>query len=201
MEGCQHGGHHYDHCAYDVVEHLGTRLYVSAKLEAMCFSGGIVPVQALFPSAFAIGKIDYARDHDKHHHPHHSTDEECMNPPEGGHLFSFVVEHHQACNEDDHIEDKRHVHVDVDHAADHFTTPEAQAPAMSCVIVNPEGHSEEEDEVGEDEVEYSDGGDGCRAGLHDVYHQAQADGSAEQNHRVDGQEDCVVLSIRIIRWL
>ncbi|TNN86575.1 hypothetical protein EYF80_003345 [Liparis tanakae] len=128
------------------------------------------------------GKVDDARDHDKHRHPQHSTGNQCMNPLEGGHLLSFVVERHQACDEDDHIEDERHVHVDVNHAADRFAPPVAQAPVMSGVVVNPEGHSEKEDEVGEDEVEYSNGGDGCRAELHDVHHQANADGPDEQNH-------------------
>ncbi len=199
MEGCQHSGHHYDHCAYDVVEHLGTRVYVFAKLEAVCCIAATIRVRVLILSVFAVGKTDYARARDKHHDPHRSTDEERMNPPEAGHLLSFVVEHHQARNEDDHIEDKRHVHVDVDHAADHFTPPETHSPVLSRVIVDPEGHSKEEDEVGKDEVEDCNGGGGRRAGLHDVHHQAQADGSAEQNHRVDSQEDCVVL-ISII-WL
>lgn len=200
MEGCQHRGHRYDHCACDVVEHLGCRLYVLAKLEAMCFADGAI---GAFPSVFAVGKMDYARDHNEHHDPHHRTEKECMNPMEGGHLLNLAVECHQSCDEDDHIEDKRHIHVDVDHSADHFAPPEAQAPVISRVVVNPEGHSEKEDEVGENEVEYGDGGDGCRAGLHDVHHQAQADCTAEQNHRVDGQEGRVVLiSIFIvIRWL
>lgn len=194
MEGRQHRGHHYDDCAYDVVEQLGRNsFYVVAKVEAACHIGGIVGVRALI--LFAIGKMDNARDHSKHHHPHHSTDKECVNLLEGGHLLSFEVEHHQACNEDDHIEDKRHVHVDVDHAADHFTPPKAQGPVISGVVVNPKGHSEKEDEVGEDEVEYSDGGYGCSAGLHDVHHQAQTDDTAEQNHRVDDQKGCVVLCI------
>ena len=86
--------------------------------------------------------------------------------------------------------------MDVDHAADHFTPLHAQFPVNSCVIVYPEGHGEEEDEVGEDEVEYSDGGHGCLAGPYDVDHQAQADGTAEQNHRVDDHEDIV----RILLW-
>lgn len=192
MEGCQHYGHHYDRSAYDVVEHPCCRRYAFAKLEAMCCSSGAI-VRALFLIVQAIGIIQYERYQNEHHDPHLSTDKERMDPTEGGHLPFFMVECHQACDEDDHIEDKRHIHVDVDHPADHFAPTEAQAPVISCIVVNPEGHSEKEDKVGENEVEHSDGGDGCRAGLHDVYHQAKADGTGEQNHRVDGQEDCVVL--------
>lgn len=123
-----------------------------------------------------------ARDHDEHHDPHRSTDEESVELLEGYHKLSVVVERHQACDEDDHVEEEGHVHVDVDHAADHPAQPGAQVPLMIGVIVNPEGHGQEEDEVGEDEVEYGYGGDGCGAEPYDVHHQAQADDATEQNH-------------------
>lgn len=89
---------------------------------------------------------------------------------QGVHFLTFAVESYQTHDEDDNIENKRHVHVDVDHGADNATPPYTEAPGFICIIVNPEGYSEEEDEVGEDEVEYGNGDDGCRAGLHDVRH-------------------------------
>lgn len=137
--------------------------------------------------------MDYARDHDEHHHPHRGADHERVDPLEGGLPLLFVVKSPEAHDEDDDVEDEGHVHVDVNHAADHFAPTDAEAPLVIGVIVNPERHGEEEDKVGEDEVENSYGGDGRGAGLHDVHHQAEADGPAEQNHAVDDQEGCAVL--------
>lgn len=156
MEGCQSGRYHYDRGAYDVVSHNSSP-YALSKSEAMSIS-----VAAIASSfwLFAVGKMDDTRDHNKHSEPHESAQKESMNPLEVHHPVSFVVESQQPGDEDDHIENKRHIHVDVDHATDHFAPPPAQAPAISCIIVNSKGHREEEDEVGKDEVEYSDGGGG-----------------------------------------
>lgn len=89
--------------------------------------------------------------------------------------------------------------MDVDHAADHFTPSLPQIPLMSGIIIYSEGHCEKEDEVSKDQVQHSDGGGGKCAGFHDVYHQAQANGTGEENHRVDDEKECVVLGI--IWWI
>lgn len=75
----------------------------------------------------------------------------------------------------------------VDHAADHFTPSNTQAPVTCGVVVNPKGHGDEEEKVGEDEVKNGNGGDGRRAGPHDVNHQTQAYSTTDQNKGVDGQ--------------
>lgn len=108
-------------------------------------------------------------------------------------MLCSVVERHHACYQDDHIENKRHVHVDVDHAADHFTPSMTKIPVISDIVVDPKGHSGEEEEMGKDEVKNGDGGDGRRAGPYDVNHQTQAYSATEQDYGVDGQQDIVVL--------
>lgn len=93
-----------------------------------------------------------------------------------------VVERQKAGQEDDHVEDKRHVHVHVDHGTDHSAPVRAQVPRFNCVVVNSEGDCEQKYEVGEDQVEDGDGCGGNRAVFHGVDHQAQASSAAEQNH-------------------
>lgn len=154
---------------------------------------GAIEAIFLFLLFIAIHKNDYAGNYNQKSDPNHNTDKNSINLLQGRHRPTFVVERHQACDEDDHIEDKRHVHVHVDHHADHFAPAIAEAPVISGVVVNPEGYRQKENEVSENEVEYSNGGDRCGAGLHDMNHQAQADDTTEQNHRIDSKEDFVIL--------
>lgn len=169
MQGRQRDGHHNDDEAADVVDHLGV-LYHSPKVEAT------------FVVAFhflPVTEMDNGRDSDEHRNPSRGAGEECAAPMCGRHVPGSPVKLHHASDEDDHVEDKRHDHVDVDHAADHFAPLYAQRPLISGVIVNPKWHRYEEDEVREDEVEYCDGGGGDRAGSQDAHHQAQADGTTQ----------------------
>lgn len=186
LEGCERRGHHYDHHAKDVVQHLGHKVDVSAEVKAM---------RVVMRAAVAIVKVQHAWDHQEHQHPHHHADEDGVAPVEGDLAPRPAVERDLPRDQDDDIEDERHVHVDVDHRADHPAPPAAHGPVMGGVVVDPEGHGEEEDEVGEDQVQHGDGGTGGDAGLHHVHHQAQADGAAEQNHGVDGEENGVVLAV------
>lgn len=187
LEGHQHRGHHYDHYANDVVQHLAFKLDVTAEVKAM---RGVLRAAV----HFAIVKVYDAWENQEHQHPHHNADEDGVDPVEGDLALRPAVERDQAQDQDDHVEDERHVHVDVDHGTDHPAPPTAHVPVIGGMVVNPEGHGEEEDEVGEDEVQHSNGGTGGDAGLHHVHHQAQANGAAEQDHGVDGQESGVVLA-------
>lgn len=101
-----------------------------------------------------------------------------MHLAEGDHLLSLVVERQQAHDNDDHIEDEGHIHVGVNHQTDHFAKIKVEVPFMNGIVVYPERHGEKEDKVCKDEIVHSDGGCGHLAGLHDVNHQAEADGAA-----------------------
>lgn len=190
LQGGQHGGRHDDHAAHDVVEDLRRWRNVAAEVEAM---RGIAAAEALVVHLRPVGEVDDARRHHQHRHPQEGAAEQGMDPPELRLVHALVVERHQAHDEDDDVEDEGHVHVDVDHAADHPAPGVAQQPVVSGVVVDPKGHGDQEEEVGEDEVEHSHRGDGRGAGLEDVRHQAQADGAGEQHHRVDGHQGMVVL--------
>lgn len=142
---------------------------------------------------FPVVKGQDAWEHQEHQHPHHEANQDGVAPVEGELALRPAVEPDQARDKDDHIEDEGHVHVNVDHCAGHPAQRAAHGPALGGVVVNPEGHGEEVDQVGDHQVPHGDGGAGSDAGLHHVHRQAQADSAAEQNHRVDGQEDGVVL--------
>lgn len=165
LQGRQRKGCYYDHHGNDVVEHLACRVDVAAEVKAMC---GVMGAAV----HFTVVKVNDEGDHQEHQHPHHDADEEGVAPAEGDPVLRPAVERDQARHQDDHVEDERHVHVDVDHGAGHPAPSAAQGPVFSGVVVNPEGHGKEEDEVCEDQVQHGDGGAGGDAGLDHVHHQA-----------------------------
>lgn len=190
LQGGQHGSRHDDHAAHNVVEDLRRWRDVAAEVEAM---RGIAAAVALPVHLRPVGEVDDEWRHHQHNHPQEGAAKQRVDPPELRLVHTLAVERHQARDEDDDVQDEGHVHVDVDHAADHPAPELAQHPVGGGVVVDPKGHGDQEEEVGEDEVEHGHRGDGRGAGLEDVRHQAQADGAGEQHHRVDGEQGIVVL--------
>lgn len=71
------------------------------------------------------------------------------------HFFKVIQEMN---GEDDDIDGEDHMHVNVNHAADHFAESHGQIPAVSHVEVDAERDGDQEDAVGYDQVEKGDGG-------------------------------------------
>lgn len=73
-------------------------------------------------------------------------------------LLHFSEVMNKVNGEDDDIDDEDHMHVNVDHAADHFTEKHRQVPVISHEIVDAERDGDHEDDVNQDQVEKGDGG-------------------------------------------
>lgn len=145
--------------------------------------------------AFAVGFVDVCpvmiqghRADDQHHGPYGDAERHGMETPIELDLLYFFKVIHKVNGEDDDVDDEDHVHVNVDHAADHFTEKHMQVPGLSHIVVDAERDGEQEEDVDQDQVEKGDGGPRAQVRFQHTEHQSHADASYCEHRAVDDDQ-------------
>lgn len=102
--------------------------------------------------------IEDHRADDYHSGPYADAKHHGMETPIEFHLLHFFKVMQEINGKDDDVDDEDHMHVNVDHAADHFTEGHRQGPDIHHVVVDAEGEADQEDDMDQDQVEKADGG-------------------------------------------
>lgn len=145
--------------------------------------------------AFGLGGIHMwaimIQDHradDYHDGPYADAERHGMETPIELHLLHFFKVMQIMNNEDDDVDDEDHVHMNVDHAADHFAKDHTQVPVVHRVVVDSERDGEQEDGVNKDQVEKGDGGPGAQVWFQHANHKGHAETSHYEHQRVDNDQ-------------
>lgn len=132
--------------------------YVTPKHRSLLELG--TEVEAFGVVGFHVRPI-IVQDHradDDHDGPYADAERHCVETPIELHLLHFFKVMQEMNAEDDDVDDEDHVHVNVDHAADHFAEGHRQAPGFRHVVVDAERDGDQEHDVDQDQVEEGDGG-------------------------------------------
>lgn len=178
QEDTRNEGNSYN---YGVVQGFHTPvLQLFVELEACCI---IVQTRA------SILKVEerHPKDHDED--PHGSTSRDGVQLPVELHLVLPLKEDEPTDHQRDHVKYEGQVHVDVHHGAHHFAKRHIKHPLLFDIVVEAEGHREEEEAVHNDQV--NDGSRGHRESVHLEQHKGHCDGpnsTSSKDNRVDSHQ-------------